>query len=99
MKTPFKVSMDFGAKPSIVDANGNVIATVGTPFTAKEEDAKIARLLAAAPEMLGALEELSAIGRAGIIERREPGKSWYALDEVKRIAGSAIAKAKGETEP
>lgn len=48
-------------------------------------------------DLLAALEELRAIGEAGVIERRETGKpTWSALDAVKEIARAAIAKARGE---
>lgn len=55
-----------------------------------------ARLIAAAPTMLKALEELAAIGEGGAVMRHETGKTtWSALDAVKEIARAAIAKARG----
>ena len=53
-------------------------------------------LIASAPDMLLALRELLAIGEGGVIQRNETGKpTWSAMDEIKRIAGAAIAKAEG----
>lgn len=55
-----------------------------------------ARLIAAAPELLSALEQLLEIGERGYIERRETGKpTWHVLPEITKIASAAIAKAKG----
>ena len=55
-----------------------------------------AMLIASAPELLDALRELLAIGEGGVIQRNETGKpTWSAMDEIKRIAGAAIAKAEG----
>ena len=56
-----------------------------------------ARLIAAAPDLLAALEQLAKIGDDGVIERRETGKpTWSALDTVKAISRAAIAKATGQ---
>lgn len=58
-----------------------------------------ARLIAAALDMLAALEHLAAVGEAGVIERRETGKPmWSVLDEIKTISRAAIAKAKGDSQ-
>lgn len=55
-----------------------------------------AKLIAAAPELLAALESIVAISSAGVIHRNETGKpQWSALDEITKIVGAAIAKAKG----
>jgi hypothetical protein len=55
-----------------------------------------ARLIAAAPELLSALEALAKIGEGGTIQINETGKpTWNALDAVKEIARAAIAKAAG----
>jgi hypothetical protein len=56
-----------------------------------------ARLIAAAPELLAALRALAEISTGGVIEKRETGKpTWYALEEIGKIAATAIAKATGE---
>ena len=53
-----------------------------------------ARLIAAAPDLLEALRMLRAIGAGGVIERIETGKpTWNALDEVEKIARTALDKA------
>lgn len=50
------------------------------------------------PDAVDALERLLAIGKDGVIERRETGKpTWSALDEVARISESALAKTKERT--
>ena len=65
--------------------------------TNPDEAAANARLITAAPDLLGALERLAAIGEAGVVEVRETGKpTWSALEVVKTIARAAIRKAKGE---
>lgn len=63
----------------------------------KEERMANARLIAAAPELLAALRALAEISTGGVIEKRETGKpTWYALEEIGKIAATAIAKATGE---
>ena len=76
------------------EANGAIIASVPRGLQAWRHNAY---LLRKAPGLLEALEKLLAIGDAGVLERREEGKPvWHVLDEVKRIAGSAIAEASGD---
>ena len=56
-----------------------------------------ARLIAAAPDLLAALERLANIADEGAVMRHETGKpTWSFIDEVKQSARAAIAKAKGE---
>lgn len=44
-------------------------------------------------DAVAALERLLAIGKDGIVEHRETGKpTWSALEEVRRIAETALAK-------
>ena len=64
----------------------------------KDETARAnAALIAAAPDLLAALEAVASIGEAGVIEKRETEKpTWYALDAVKVIARAALARARGE---
>ena len=93
---------------AIVDQHGRVeiaVASTGdTGDTHVNENHRVekgeafanATLIASAPDMLLALRELLAIGEGGVIQRNETGKpTWSALDEIKRIAGAAIAKAEG----
>ena len=45
------------------------------------------------PACVTALERVMTIGKDGVIERRETGKpTWSALEEVRRIAETALAK-------
>mgnify|MGYP003341995656 CR=1 FL=1 len=70
-------------------ALGKTVARIYCTNGAQIEDAANARLIAAAPDLLEALQE--------ILE--QPNYTWdkeKILQEVKRIAGSAIAKATGE---
>lgn len=94
---PFKISTEFGAKPVITGADGNIIATVGTPFTEREEDARVARLLAAAPKMLAALDACITSGGAACFSdmRSHPERMQTRLYAVSATARAAIAEAKG----
>jgi hypothetical protein len=62
------------------------------------EDVTIAnaRLIAAAPELLEALETILRLAEAGVIHRNETGKpQWSLTDELQTIARAAIQKAEG----
>ena len=62
----------------------------------KERAAANARLIAAAPDLLAALERLANIADEGAVMRHETGKpAWSFIDEVKQSARAAIAKATG----
>lgn len=62
----------------------------------KERAAANAALIAAAPELLAALERLASIADEGSVMRHETGKpTWSFIDEVKQSARAAIAKATG----
>ena len=56
--------------------------------TTHEEGKANARLIASAPELLEALEDL--------IDGRDNNLSWAAIESRVKKARSAIAKAKGE---
>lgn len=61
----------------------------------KEKTEATARLIAAAPELLEALEAVLKLAEGGVIQRSETGKpQWNLTDELKSIARAAIAKAK-----
>jgi len=52
------------------------------------------RMIAAAPELLAALEEIKTLAEAGVIEVRETGQPcWTLTGAVSKIARAAIAKA------
>ena len=54
-----------------------------------------ARLIAAAPDMLAALETLRALGKAGNISRHETDKpTWHLTDEIVRLCDAAISAAR-----
>lgn len=57
-----------------------------------------AQAIAALPKLLDALEQLKAIGDAGVVMRHETGKpAWSALEETRRITCEALTAA-GYTE-
>lgn len=52
------------------------------------------------PDAIDALERLLAIGKDGVIERRETGKpTWSALEEVARISETALTKSNAPDQP
>ena len=58
------------------------------------EERANARLIAAAPDLLAALEQLKALAEEGVIHRNETGKpQWSLTDEIKNITRAAITKA------
>lgn len=58
---------------------------------------KFERLQRRHAALLSALETLDAIGRGGVIERRETGKpTWYVLEEIRKVAGGAIDNDRSE---
>ena len=63
------------------------------------EAAANVRLIAAAPDLLAALQRLASIADEGAVLRHETGKpTWSFIDEVKQSARAAIAKATGGTQ-
>jgi hypothetical protein len=47
-------------------------------------------------DLLTALEAIQILAESGVIQRNETGKpQWSLLDELKRITGEVIAKARG----
>lgn len=89
MNTPLKTKQVCLRDPRIVDANGRVVATIGTYLTRCKDDLEMARLFAAAPELLEALEELTLTS-----DLNEDFLSPHTLDALEK-AQKAIAKAKG----
>ncbi len=81
-------------KRTVTIATVYPITDEGQPWS---ESGLNARLIAAAPELLAALESILSISKAGVIHRNETGKpQWSALDEITKLVDMAIAKAKGE---
>ncbi len=77
----------------VADCNGCDIPGTAGEVSIREAKAN-ARLIAAAPELLAALELVVSMGA---IWRVDPDKSLHTMQFVFDAALAAIAKAKGET--
>jgi hypothetical protein len=88
-----------------VDGQWEVVATGETELWIADAASHIgcdeanARLIAAAPELLEALEHLAAIAGTGLLHRQSLDKQGMVelFEEARAAARAAIAKAKGET--
>ena len=88
------VASEFGDRFIVNDAEGYVVAYVGSELRTVEENAALAGMVAASPDMLKALEK-AAEAIAGFCEQH-PGS---ALAKSRARIDAAIAKAKsGESE-
>lgn len=74
------------------DATGYNICDMDVFGGPPDEKEANARLIAAAPELLEALEQICNL------ERRAFREAWDMLQEVDRLARTAIRKARGEVE-
>jgi hypothetical protein len=93
---PFPWSIGKHSSTSIVAANGNGVASCGGFYNNKldpgklfAEQERIARLIAAAPELLEALERISAI------QDKYDGGDWDEINEAREIAFAALEKIRG----
>jgi hypothetical protein len=78
----------------VIDIHSNTDGLIGSCSSEAN-----ARLIAAAPELLAALQGIKEILDGGVIHRHETGKpTWNAFDAMKSIASAAIAKATHPTE-
>jgi len=79
------------------DVTGRGRELVGSFRASQNRDANEAnaRLIAAAPELLGALEIINALAKDGAITRHETGKpTWSLTDELSKITNAALARAR-----
>ncbi len=94
---PWKVRM--GINEAFIDAPHIIcLAVVNSLDETRKEVANCkanARLIAAAPELLAALDAVIQTCEDGIIHRSETGKPpWTAFGHLKALASAAIAKAR-----
>jgi hypothetical protein len=81
----------------IRDASGSMVAIVHNPASNPAEGARIAALMAAAPELLTALEALTITARTFRNVPKED-QDWTSCDDdALDAAFSAIARATGPT--
>lgn len=83
------------------DVTGRGREIVGSFRASQNRDANEAnaRLIAAAPELLAALEIINALAKNGIITRHETGKpTWCLVNELSKITNAALARATGKAE-
>lgn len=93
-KGPWEFHEDDGEDNQIVVGdNGDVICVVGSYMTSVEEDFANGPLIAAAPELLEALQEMVAIVKKNTYPQPEkPSSTWGRME----AAESVIAKALGQ---
>ncbi|MBY4887744.1 hypothetical protein K5Y32_07330 [Pantoea sp. DY-15] len=89
-KSPWLISDESDKWNRIVDANGDLITTC---FAMQNEDDANARLIATAPELLEALQEMVAIVKKHTYPQPDkPSSTWGRME----AAESVIAKALGQ---
>lgn len=93
-KGPWEFHEDDGEDNQIVVGdNGDVICVVGSYMTSVEEDFANGPLIAAAPELLEALQEMVAIVKKNTYPQPDkPSSTWGRMEAAEAV----IAKALGQ---